>query len=183
MSLSRPSKIQYINGRSDSAPFLLASQLLSLLQSFRSSSDMPVFVCIGTDLVTGDSLGPLVGSALHCCSSFPCAVYGTLDRPVHALNLQETMQEISRRYPQSPIIAIDASLGTKKHLHYITIAPGSLSPGAGVNKFLGRVGDISITGIINLSGEYAHWILQTTQPSTVMFMAECIAKGILLACS
>ena len=99
------------------------------------------------------------------------------------MNLKETMSKVSFSHPDSPVIAIDACLGSKKHLHYITIAPGALSPGAGVNKCLGTVGDISITGIINLSGEYAHMILQATRPSAVMAMAECITKGILLACS
>ena len=183
MNLSRSSRIQYINGHSDSAPFLLAGHLDLLLQNYITSPDSPVFVCIGTDLVTGDSLGPLVGTVLQNCPSFPYSVYGTLSHPVHALNLRDTMEEISTRHPKSPVIAIDASLGTKKHLQYITIAPGALSPGAGVNKVLERVGDISITGIINLSGEYAHMLLQSTHPSTVMFMAECIARGILLAFS
>ena len=172
----------YINGKSDSAPYLLADQLISLLCHSHSRSAAPVFLCIGTDLVTGDSLGPMVGSVLRCSPDFPYTVYGTLSRPVHAVNLSDTMVEVADRHPGSPVIAIDASLGTKKHLHYITIAPGALSPGAGVNKFLGTVGDISITGIINISGEYAHTILQSTRPSTVMNMAQCIAKGILLAC-
>ena len=182
MNVSRTATC-YINGKSDSAPYLLADQLISLLCHSHSRNAAPVFLCIGTDLVTGDSLGPLVGTWLHCSSAFPYTVYGTLSQPVHAMNLKETMSKVSFSHPDSPVIAIDACLGTKKHLHYITIAPGALSPGAGVNKCLGTVGDISITGIINLSGEYAHMILQTTRPSAVMAMAECITKGILLACS
>ena len=173
----------YINGKSDSAPYLLADQLISLLCHSHFGSAAPVFLCIGTDLVTGDSLGPLVGTWLHCSSAFPYTVYGTLSQPVHAMNLRETMSKVSFSHPDSPVIALDACLGRKKQLPYITIAPGALSPGAGVNKCLGTVGDISITGIINLSGEYAHMILQTTRPSAVMAMAECITKGILLACS
>lgn len=183
INVSHTSGICYINGKSTSAPYRLANQLSELLQQHASGSGRPVFVCIGTDLVTGDSLGPLVGTWLRCSSAFPYSVYGTLTCPVHAMNLQETMNEVSLCHPDSPIIAIDACLGTRRHLHYITIAPGALSPGAGVNKCLGNVGDISITGIINISGEYAHMILQTTRPSAVMAMAECITKGILLACS
>lgn len=182
MNISLSSKTHYIDGHSDLAPYLLSRQLTELLGACCPDASAPVFVCIGTDLVTGDSLGPMVGSVLRCSPDFPYTVYGTLSRPVHAVNLSDTMAEVASRHPDSPVIAIDASLGTKKHLHYITIAPGSLSPGAGVNKFLGTIGDISITGIINISGEYAHMILQSTRPSTVMNMAQCIAKGILLAC-
>ena len=165
MNISLSSKTHYIDGHSDLAPYLLSRQLTQLLGACCPDASAPVFVCIGTDLVTGDSLGPMVGSVLRCSPDFPYTVYGTLSRPVHAVNLSDTMVEVASRHPDSPVIA-----------------PGSLSPGAGVNKFLGTVGDISITGIINISGEYAHMILQSTRPSTVMNMAQCIAKGILLAC-
>ena len=125
MSIYRSSKTRYINGCSDLAPYLLSRQLTQLLATCcPDNTSAPVFVCIGTDLVTGDSLGPMVGSVLRYSPDFPYTVYGTLSHPVHAVNLSETMEEIASHYPGSPVIAVDASLGTKKHLHYITIAPG-----------------------------------------------------------
>ena len=72
-----------------------------------------VFLCIGTDRVTGDCLGPYIGAQLSS-HAFPMVhVYGTLSDPVHALNLTDTMQEIQKRHPGSLIIAIDSSLGQK----------------------------------------------------------------------
>lgn len=174
-------KVHYINGRSKTAPRMLALQLGRLISAICPPQTSPVFVCIGSDRVTGDSLGPLVGSKLHCCEKFPHPVYGTLDMPIHALNLDDSMRMIKRFHPNSPIIAIDASLGTRRHQHYITVAPGSLCPGTGVNKQLMAVGDIAITGIINTSGEFAQLILQTTRLSTVMSLADCIYEGILIA--
>ena len=47
---------------------------------------------------------------------------------------------------------MDASLGQKKHLGYVTIADGALYPGAAVQKELPPVGDIHITGIVNIAG-------------------------------
>ena len=75
------------------------------------------------------------------------------------------------------IIAIDASLGSKKHIGYITLGIGSLCPGLGVKKELPRVGDIFITGIINVSGTFEHFLLQTTRLSMVVDMADSIARG------
>lgn len=175
-------RIHYINGKSSAAPRMLAAQLEQLLTAVCAPDVPPVFVCIGSDRVTGDSLGPLVGSKLHCSAEFSLPVYGTLDFPIHALNLQDAMRMIKRFHPKSPIIAIDASLGTRRHQHYITISSGSLRPGSGVDKTLMEVGDISITGIINTSGEFSQLILQTTRLSTVMALADCICEGILLAC-
>lgn len=176
-----PSKTHYIDGKSKTAPKLLAAQLGQLLSVVCTPDIPPVFVCIGSDRVTGDSLGPLVGSKLHYCDEFAFPVYGTLDFPIHALNLKDAMRTIKTLHPDSPIIAVDASLGTRNHQHYITVAPGGLCPGSGVDKKLMKVGDISITGIINTSGEYAQFILQTTRLSTVMALADCICQGILLA--
>ena len=53
-----------------------------------------VFCCIGTDRSTGDALGPMTGSFLTQLVSFPFQVVGTLDNPLHALNLEETVAEL-----------------------------------------------------------------------------------------
>ena len=74
----------------------------------------PVFVCIGSDRVTGDSLGPLVGTRLQYADNFTLPVYGTLDFPIHALNLKDAMRSIKYFHPYNPIIAIDASLGARR---------------------------------------------------------------------
>lgn len=51
-----------------------------------------VLICIGSDRATGDCLGPLVGQSLM---DFPVySVYGTLQFPVHAKNLDKTMELI-----------------------------------------------------------------------------------------
>lgn len=175
-------KTHYINAKDKNASQSLAKYLLEYLQSPGLNSTYPVFVCIGSDRVTGDSLGPLVGTQLkkYLGSSIP--VYGTLDSPIHALNLEESMDIIKERHSNHPIIAVDASLGTKRHLGYISIGKGSLLPGAGVEKELSAVGDIFITGIINTAGKFAHLALQTTRLSAVISLADCIMDGVMLAC-
>lgn len=45
-----------------------------------------------------------------------------------------------------------------------------------------RVGDIFITGIVNVSGSFEQLLLQTTRLATIFHMAESISQGILLAC-
>ncbi|WP_394927264.1 spore protease YyaC [uncultured Robinsoniella sp.] len=175
-------KTHYINSKEKNAPIVLGEHLLDFLQSPDFSQAPPVFVCIGSDRVTGDSLGPLIGSRLKKQLGRHFAVYGTLDSPIHALNLDEAILNIKKRHSNNTIIAIDASLGTKRHQGYISIGKGSLLPGAGVEKKLNAVGDVFITGIINTAGRFAHLALQTTRLSTVMHLADCMIDGILLAC-
>lgn len=139
-----------------------------------------VFVCIGTDRSTGDSLGPLVGTLLKekktTTSSF--YVYGTLAEPIHAMNLEEKLAEINRLHIEPFIIGIDACLGKVKSVGIVQIGEGPVKPGAGVNKDLPAVGHAHITGIVNVSGFMEFMVLQNTRLNLVLNMAKTIAEGI-----
>ena len=137
-----------------------------------------VFLCIGSDRITGDCLGPYIGNSLTPYAGGQIHVYGTLNHPVHALNLTKVIAHIQNRHPSALVIAIDACLGQKKHLGYVTIGNGSLHPGAGVRKELPPVGDIYITGIVNIGGMLEQFTLQTTRLSTVISLGDTIAQGI-----
>lgn len=142
-----------------------------------------VVVGIGTDRSTGDCLGPLVGTNLLCMPNLSFAVYGTLEDPVHASNLTEKLALIKAHHPDPLIIAVDACLGQAENVGSITLALGSLKPGAGVNKNLPAVGDIHFTGIVNVGGYMEYFVLQNTRLSIVMKMAQQIAKTLYLGIS
>lgn len=171
----------YIENKSAGADTRLGTILFELLTSCEKNFSELVILCIGSDRITGDSLGPLVGHSLSRLSLESTWVYGTLSRPVHALNLSETIEMLHQQHPNGLILAIDASLGTRKHLGFLTISPGALEPGLGVRKKLMPVGDISITGIVNVSGTFDNFLLQTTRLATVVQLADSIVSGILLA--
>lgn len=139
-----------------------------------------VVVCIGTDRSTGDSLGPLVGYKLSTLlrNYNNVHIMGTLDEPVHAKNLNKIIKKISNDYNNPFIIAIDACLGSIERIGYITVSDGPLKPGAGVNKDLPEIGDIHITGVVNIGGFMEYVVLQNTRLSMVMKMANIIANSI-----
>ncbi len=139
-----------------------------------------VIICIGTDRSTGDCLGPLIGTSIKKeLNHFH--VYGTLKDPVHAVNLEETIQFINEKHRNPFIIAIDACLGRFKSVGFMEVAKGSIKPGAGVNKELPEVGDMHITGIVNISGYMEFLVLQNTRLHLVMSMADIITMGIIEA--
>jgi len=151
--------------------------LFQLIPSTLSSRPI-VFVCIGTDRSTGDSLGPLIGTFLEEKNVHPFHIYGTLDQPIHALNLADKLFEIKRNHHNPFIIGIDACLGRLKSVGIIQIGNGPIKPGAGVNKELPPVGDIHISGIVNVSGMMEYFVLQNTRLNLVMNMAKTIVDGI-----
>lgn len=138
-----------------------------------------VVLAIGTDRSTGDSLGPLVGTRINELAPGLLPVYGTLEQPVHAVNLKEKTQKIQEYYPYPLIIAVDACLGQLQNVGSINMGLGPLQPGTGVNKMLPSVGDIFFSGVVNIGGYLEYMVLQNTRLSQVMKMADCIAQAII----
>lgn len=183
-----PSFFEKKGGRSQffheelAAPEKLAFELKIKMHGLNPNRPI-VFVCIGTDRSTGDSLGPLVGTLLKEKTISPFFVYGTLEDPIHAINLKEKLVQIHHIHSNPFIIGIDACLGRMKSVGFIHIADGPVKPGAGVNKDLPEVGDIHITGIVNVSGFMEYFVLQNTRLSLVLNMAKTISEGIYEASS
>ncbi|MEW6065636.1 MAG: spore protease YyaC [Bacillota bacterium] len=156
--------------------------LVNRLQGYGVKGDAEVvIVCIGTDRSTGDCLGPLVGTKMAASSDHHFKVFGTLDEPVHASNMNERLAEIQSRHPDALIVAVDACLGHLENVGCVNIGDGSLLPGAGVNKSLPAVGQLHITGVVNVGGFMEFMVLQNTRLNLVMRLANLIADGLLKA--
>ena len=169
----------YYNSSQLSSSYEFGRQLLQFISSDKKPDQPLIFLCIGSDRATGDSLGPLIGYKLSQRHPASIHIYGTLEQPVHAKNLSEVIQDIYRSFHQPYIIAIDASLGKPSHIGYFTLAKGALKPGAGVGKDLPQIGSLYVTGIVNLSGFLEHSLLQTTRLQVVMTLADHITAGII----
>lgn len=137
-----------------------------------------IFLCIGTDRCTGDCLGPLVGHKLKFLTRSNIYIYGTLENPIHSKNLSTILTRINETFSNPYIIAIDACLGSVNNIGKIFIEKKALLPGTALNKELPPVGDMSITGIVNISGNYDFIVLQNTRLNTVMNLSECISNGV-----
>lgn len=172
-------KIAYFNSNEGHSAYEMGLMLFELLHEHVALNRIIVFLCIGSDRATGDCLGPIIGYKLSKIAlSTNIHIYGTLEHPVHAKNLKETIDLIYQTHDNAFIVAIDASLGKSNHVGYITLGECPLKPGAGVDKDLPAIGDISITGIVNFSGFLDHMLLQTTRLNIVMSLADTICQAI-----
>lgn len=178
--------IHYYNIRDSRAKQRFSNILISHFKKAFLAKRPLVFLCIGSDRATGDALGPLVGQNIldfknkKRVFSHTLFVYGSLSEPVHAMNLTETVSLIYQNHSHPYIIAIDASLGIQKHIGYVTLGHGPLTPGVGVGKQLPSVGNAHITGIVNTgTGNNLNQILQTTRLSTVVELSNFVSEGIL----
>ena len=177
--LKAKNRITYYDSTEKTTAYELGNTLSELIKEQVLQDRTIIFLCIGSDRATGDCLGPIIGYKLSKYKNYHnYYVYGTLEEPVHAKNLRDTINTIYGAHGDAFIIAIDASLGRSDHIGYITIGEGPLKPGAGVDKNLPEVGDIFITGIVNFSGMLDNMLLQTTRLNVVMSMADQICLGI-----
>lgn len=159
---------------------LLSAALCELHRRARTCGP-PVVVCIGTDRSTGDALGPIAGCELIARGYPSTLVYGTLEEPVHAGNLREALARVRQEHPRSPVLAVDACLGTPENVGSISLVDGPVRPGAGVSKDLPSVGDLSLTGVVNVAGFMEYFVLQNTRLSLVVRMARVIAQAVVEA--
>jgi putative sporulation protein YyaC len=85
---------------------------------------------------------------------------------------------LKKTHPNSPILAIDAAVGEKGDVGVIRVTDSPLFPGAGANKQLGCLGDVSILGIVAEKSATNYGILNTTRLNLVYTMAEIISDGV-----
>ncbi|MDO5388505.1 MAG: spore protease YyaC [Clostridia bacterium] len=169
----------YISAYDSNCRIVLCESIKEYIQKKRNKHNSIAVFCIGTDRATGDSLGPLVGTRLVRMGMKN--VMGTIDTPVHAVNIDEKIKLLYERFDKPLVLAIDACLGIYSHIGSLSIWEGAISPGAGISKKLSEIGDISITGIVNKWSHNGIMQLQSTRLSVVMNMSEIIADSIFYA--
>ncbi len=137
----------------------------------------PMFICIGSDLVLGDSLGPLVGTLLKN-KGVSAYVYGTLNAPITAKEVEYAKTYLKLMHPNSTSIAIDAAIGEPEDVGQIKIVNKGLKPGLGVEKKLGVIGDLSIIGVVASKSVKNYNLYNLTRLNLVYKIAGHIANGI-----
>lgn len=159
----------------------IGEYLYNRLKSEFISNRPIIFLCIGSDRSTGDSLGPLVG---HNLKNFRnntnnIYVYGSLNHPIHCQNLKSTLDKIDANFDNPFIVAIDAALGIVQNVGKVLIDEKPIFPGLALDKNLSPIGNLSIIGVVNISSKSQFMVLQNTRLNTVFDLAESISKGIL----
>lgn len=168
----------YIDSLDPKASFKIGNYLLKEIAPIIKENRPIIFLCIGSDRSTGDALGPLIGEKIKPLSNNNIFIYGTLDKTIHAMNLKETIEIIKTKHKEPFIIAIDACLGSVCNVGNVIIKKKPLKPGIALNKNLPEIGDLSILGVVNISGSLEFNVLQNTRLYTVMLLANAISDGI-----
>lgn len=174
--VSQKSKIQYNK--------FICEFYRGLNQKNRSFSDL-IFLCIGTDRITGDCFGPIVGDKLQKNMrniTINTSIYGSLEEPIVESNLKRKINEIYIKYDSPFVVAIDAALSKEENIGKIFVMNESLKLGKGLEKNIAQIGNISIKGVVGRKERNKKKnmeILQNTSLNTVMNLADIVSEGIM----
>lgn len=145
----------------------------NLKELISSENDKYIFVCIGTDKCIGDAVGPWIGTLLE---ENGYKVIGTLEKPCHAVNMKERLKELKKNYKGYKVIVIDACIGKEGDIGKVVIEEGPLKPGRGLNKKLGKIGDIAVKVIVLEECDMIFYELSRVRLYFVKTLAEDVAK-------
>lgn len=159
------------------APLMIRNQLHSLIPE---GTQHIYVIGIGSNLISGDSLGPFVGTLLSNLFPDHLTVIGNLQSPMDAKSLVPNYARLSLP-DNSFVVAIDSVLGSTGYVNSIVIRESSLLPGIGLGNQLPPIGDCSVMGVVLENDPTLQTSLFYTNLHLIYTMATNIAKGISLA--
>ena len=140
-----------------------------------------VFLCIGTNKIIGDSVGPIVGNYLKKLQNEYLQIYGTLDDTINFFNAKDVIEGIYQNLENPYLITIDAALSNSNNKGDIVLSEGYIKIGKALQKSICFYSDINIKCIVGksyLEKEKNIKELEKVSLAEILGMAELVATGI-----
>lgn len=148
-----------------------------------------VILCIGTDKLIGDAVGPMVGEKLQKESKIANSintkkeiiVLGNMEQTLNYKNAQMKVKQIYKKCKMPFIITVDTALSKEKWSKKIYITKGKIQIGNSLGKSMLFESHINIKCVV---GEYQNTveknmeILKKVNPELVIELSEIVAYGV-----
>jgi putative sporulation protein YyaC len=179
--------LNYSNIEENNMQNELKKELNTLLKNEKKLNNYSkiIIICIGTDKITGDCFGPLVGTKLinmlEKYNFYNINIYGSLEKNINYTNVQQLINNINNEHTNSCKIVIDSALSKKENIGKLFITNKKVSLGSGLKKEKLEIGDISITAVVGKDYQipkYNFKALQNISLNVVMNLADIVANGI-----
>lgn len=145
-----------------------------------------VFVCIGTDRITGDCFGPLVGSFLLKKQDIykikNMHILGCLEDNVSFNKIEHKVISKISKHKKTLVVSIDAALSEIDNIGKIFVENSGMVLGKSLKKHKKTIGDISIKAVVgkNTNSDIDNFtILQNISLSEVIKLSNLVANGIM----
>ncbi len=115
-------------------------------------NNLPVILCVGSDKIPGDSIGPMVGEFLKNSFNVRCFVYGALGLSVNGTNLKKYLDILTAAHADSVVIAVDACLSAGEIADEVLVKGGGVNPKKAGTDLVYRTGDEGVLGVLPTGG-------------------------------
>lgn len=152
--------------------------IINLKRKIHNKPEEMAFICIGSNEIIGDSIGPRIGSFLK--QNTKLQVYGDMK---NNLSKEEEIKNISNKLKNKFIVAIDSALSNYDDIGEIYVTNKSLKIAEGINIDKGNIGNLSIKIVVaeNMNDIYKNiFNLKNTDIEFIDKLAFIVANGIKL---
>lgn len=140
-----------------------------------------VFLCVGTDKVVGDLVGPIVGNNLKKLENEYLQIYGTLENTLNFRNAKEIIEKVYHDFKNPYLVTIDAALSATNNKGEIILSEGYIKIGKALQKSICFYSDVTIKCVVGKAYEEKDKNLKELKEASLKEtteIAEKVASGI-----
>ncbi len=179
------SKTQKVEGRNElnnNKYTQFTNKLGKSLEKLNNTFSHIIFLCIGTEKIIGDSVGPIIGSNIKNLENEYIKVYGICGKNLDFSNAKNIIEKVYKKYSNPFIITIDAALSKEKRTGEIYIGEGFMKIGTALEKSITFYSNINIKCVVgkynSLNQKENINILNNVVKERVYSLAEIVSQGI-----
>lgn len=138
-------------------------------------------LCIGTNKLIGDSVGPIIGSNLKHLENEYLKIYGTMKNTLNFDNAKNVINEIYDNFSKPYIITIDATLSNRKKVGEIVLNKGYIKIGKALERSICFYSNININCIVGKNLQLKEdniEELKKVEKNAIYEMSEIVSWGI-----
>lgn len=145
-----------------------------------------VILCIGTNKIIGDCVGPMVGQKLETKlkrekSDNKIVIYGNMKETLNFKNAKHVIENVFQIYEKPFVITVDSALGTEKMLEKIVVNEGLIQIGKSLGRSICYYSHINIKGVVGINNNNLNSNVETlkkVKPELVIDLASTVTDGI-----
>lgn len=141
-----------------------------------------VILCIGTDKLIGDSIGPVVGQKLKEENiQEKVSIYGNMKETINFKNAKQVIENIFKSYEKPFIITVDSALGTQAMVREIVVNKGVIRIGKSLGRSICYPSHITIKGVVGENRDTFEENIKTlkkVEPKLIWELSDIMVEGI-----
>ena len=156
------------------------NEMQSSLSDFKEKYSNISVLCVGTNEIIGDSIGPIIGSGIKHLENEHLQIWGTMQENFDFSNAKVILDSIYNKWENPYIITIDAALSDKKKIGEIVVNKGFIKIGKALNKSICFYSNANINCVVGENRKTENdnlKELKTVESERVLKLSQIVCSG------